>query len=374
MQIAVDVRSLMEGRHSGGEEYTTHILRSMATYAPQHIFQAYYNSARKVDLPEFPRNVHPVPYRYPNKVFNAAQLVSGYPRWDSLVRGDVFFVPNARLTPLSVSVPLVTVAHDVSYELFPEFLNPWRRVWHQLVRPRQLMRRANHIIAVSEHTKEDLMRLYDVSSEKVSVIYSGLSLDPKGARSTAVQQVRQRYHLPEHFVLYVGRFEPRKNITGIIEAFGAIADRVPHDLVLAGESGWKQGEHQAAYLRSAYRDRIHPLGFIPEAEKAALYAAADLFVYPSFYEGFGFPPLEALSVGTPVITSFNSSLPEVVGKWATLVDPYDTSLLAAVMHEVLQSPVRVPYAIREEVRSTYNWQRAAKQTVRILESMVRSSA
>ncbi len=144
---------------------------------------------------------------------------------------------------------------------------------------------------------------------------------------------------------------------------------VDHDLVIAGESGWKQHEVYRLLASGSAPRRIRMLGFIPEEEKYALYAAADLFVYPSFYEGFGFPPLEALLAGTPVITSFNSALPEVVGQWATLVDPYDTSQLAAVMLELLREPARVSADIRSAIRQQYSWQEAAKKTLQVIESV-----
>ncbi|MEX0650155.1 MAG: glycosyltransferase family 1 protein [Candidatus Andersenbacteria bacterium] len=371
MRIAVDVRSLMEGRHSGVEEYTTKILRHMAKVAPQHIFQAYYNSRRSVALPRFPKNVHPIAYRYPNKLFNSAQFVLRRPRWDRLVPADIFFVPNVRLTPLSSGIPMVSVAHDLSYELFPEFLNVRRRIWHRMMRPRQLMQNADHVIAVSEHTKEDVKRLYGLPEENISVVYSGLSFADEAARPAVIQEVRRKYNLPEQFVLYLGRFEPRKNITGIIEAFSAVAHQIDHDLVVAGESGWKQEEHIEARRQSPHRERIHITGFVAEEDKAALYAAADLFVYPSFYEGFGFPPLEAIAMGTPAVTSFNSALPEIVGPWATLVDPYNTPQLAAVIRELLRDPVRIPHTVRNTVRAIYNWDTAARQTVKTLERAVR---
>lgn len=377
MHIAIDVRSLMEGRHSGVEEYTTQIIRAMARVAPRHTYHLFYNSAREVTLPKFASNVVEHAFRYPNKFFNTAQWLTGYPRWDRLVhpeRGrrkmDVFFVPNPRLMPLSAPTPLVVVAHDLSFERFPEFLNLRRRAWHAMMRPRLLMQNADHVIAVSEHTKHDLMSLYDMKPDTISVIHSGIAQENKTARSVlAIQRMRQQYHLPERFVLYVGRLEPRKNIPGIIRAYSAVANRVPHHLVIAGEAGWREQGITDAIEESRFRERIHLIGFVAQSDKPALYAAADLFVYPSFYEGFGFPPLESLVAGTPVVTSFNSALPEVVGKWATLIDPYNTAQIAAVIQELLTQPERVPPLVQQEIRQTYSWDTAARQTIKVLESV-----
>ncbi len=367
MRIAIDVRSLMEGRHSGIEEYTIQIIRALVKVSPQHTYHLFYNSARPVRLPELPNNVQVHAYRYPNKFFRLAQLLFAWPKWDELVEADVFFVTSAGLMPLRLDTPRVTVAHDLSFERFPEFLTLWRRIWHWLMGPRTLMRNSDHVIAVSEHTKDDLIRLYDMSDKDVSVVHSGVSSLSGKARGAEVTQVRRKYNLPERFALSFGRREPRKNVAGVVRAFVAIANDVDQHLVIAGESGWKQsGVHQDVY-DVAVAQRIHEIGFVEEEDKAALYAAADLLVYPSFYEGFGLPPLEALVAGTPVVTSFNSALPEVVGRWATLVDPYDTAQLAAVMRELLQSAQRVPEEWRREVREVYSWDEAARKTIEILE-------
>ncbi len=372
MHIAIDVRSLMGSRHSGVEEYTTKIIRAMSIAGPLHTYHLFYNSAKKVQLPAFRENVVVHPFRYPNKMFNASQWMLKFPRWDKMIRQhiDVVFVPNPRLVPLHRSTPLVTVAHDVSFEKFPEFLTLRRRIWHSLMRPRELMQRSDHIIAVSEHTKRDLSDIYGINPNAVTVVYPGVSSRKESVRPLDVQRVLLKYNIPSRFLLFVGTMEPRKNIIGAISAFSAIAGRVPQDLVIAGEQGWKIRDLMSEAASSVYADRIHIIGFVAEEDKNALYAAADLFLYPSFYEGFGFPPLEAMLSGTPAVVSFNSSLPEVVGQWATLVDPYNTPQIAAVLEELLISPVRVPASVQHEIREKYSWERAGKETVKILESVV----
>jgi glycosyltransferase involved in cell wall biosynthesis len=369
MRIAVDIRSLMEGRHSGVEEYTIHIVRHLVKVAPRHTYHVFYNSAGRVRLPPLPVGVRVHSFRYANRLFNLAQWLASRPRWDKLVPADVFFVPNPRLMPLVSSTPLVTVAHDLSFARFPEFLTIRRRLWHRIMRPRQLMQRSNHIIAVSEHTKQDVTSLYQIPPDKITVVCSGISGGLPPARATQVQRLRQKYSLPGQFILYFGTYEPRKNVPGVIQAFSSIAEKIPHHLVIAGERGWREGTITQAIQDSDQLDKIHRVGFVPEHEKAALYAAADLFVYPSFYEGFGFPPLEALVAGTPVVTSFNSALPEVVGRWATLVDPYNPGQQAAVMYELLLNPQRVPVETRQAIRRIYSWDRAARETIKVIENV-----
>lgn len=372
MRIAIDVRSLMEGRHSGVEEYTTQIIRAMVRAAPDHEYHLFYNSAKQVSLPDLGEAVALHGFRYPNKAFNTMQFALNWPHWDSLVRADCFFVPNFRLMPLSRNIPVVTTVHDLSFERFPELFSWRRRVWHKLMRPRVLVKNSDQVIAVSQATKEDVVDIYGIEEKDVLVVYSGISgeVGELSEEEPFKVKVKKKYQLPDKYVLFLGTFEPRKKVSNIILAFDAIADKVSHDLVLAGEKGWLMGEIKRALSVVKNRQRIHVLGYVPPQDKRALYSQADLFVYPSIYEGFGFPPLEALLSGTPVITSCNSSLPEVVGEWATLVEPDDAAELALTMKELLNDLPDVPERVGREIVKKYSWDRAARETLKVLESVV----
>lgn len=370
MRLAIDARSLMEGRHSGVEEYTTQLVRALRQTAPAGWqLVLFYNSLKPVRLPRFDRDIEVQGLRLPNKIFNLSQWALSRPRWDKLVPADCFLVPNVRLVPLSFNVPLIVTAHDLSFERFPEFYSWRRRLWHRFVRPRWLMREADAMIAVSHSTAADLAELYQIPADKINVIHSGIS-ESLPATPAQISAVKRKYSLPEKFVLYLGTLEPRKNIPSIVRAFDAIAGSVSQYLVIAGSPGWLGRDLQNAIERARSKLRIHLTGFVEEADKKSLYAAADLFVYPSFYEGFGFPPLEALAAGTPVITSFNSSLPEVVGRYATLIDPYQPAELALTMKELLQKPARVPREVGREVLDKYSWIKAARETWKVIEKVV----
>lgn len=368
MRLAIDVRALMEGRRTGVEEYTIRIITAMRQTAPQHAYRLFYNAATSVALPPPLASFEQIGLRYPNKFFNASQALLNWPKWDRLVAADCFFVPSFRLVPVSVSMPVVTTVHDLSFERFPEFFSRKRRLWHTAMRPRQLMANSDQLIAVSATTAHDLESLYGVAPSKIAVIHSGLTPLDVSARNS-ITYVRGHYRLPPHYLLFFGTLEPRKNIVSIIQAFSAVAARIPHDLVIAGSPGWLMRALEAAIAASKARERIHLIGFVEEIDKWSLYAGADLFVYPSFYEGFGFPPLEALVSGTPVVTSNNSSLPEIVGKWATLVDPYNVGELAHVILELLQQPVRVSPDVQHAIQQEYSWVRAATATLRVIESV-----
>lgn len=371
MKIAIDIRSLMEGRHSGVEEYTIQLIHALIRNAPQHTYHLFYNSFKEVTLPDFGRGrvvVHR--FGFPNKLFNVLQFLLGFPAWDMLLRQrmDIIVIPSVRLTPIQGKVPIISVMHDLSYERFPEFLTLWRRIWHKIMKPKKLMNMSAHILADSEHTKEDLTQIYNIAADEISVVYPGVP-DIEKASQQRIHEARKKYSLPPRYILSFGSLEPRKNITSIIQAWSAIAGTVAQDLVIAGDKSWRQHEVDAAIESSIYKDRIHLIGFVEEEYKGAVYAAADLFVYPSFYEGFGFPPLEALLSGTPVITSFNSALPEVVGRWATLIDPYNPSQLAAVMRQLLHRRERISPEVQKEIRATYSWNDSAKKILAIVDTI-----
>jgi len=401
MKIAIDVRSLMGGRHSGVEEYTVQIVKALVQVASEHEYHVFYNSWKDAQVPAI-AGVKVHAFRYPNKLFNLVQLIFNWPKWDKMVEADVFFLPNGRLLPLSPNVPYVVTVHDLSYELFPEFYSWWKRVWHKMVKSKYLVQNADHVVAVSRATADDVINIYGVEEDRVSVIYSGimasglnefgdasrgpgpasrarlisgllpssLEKDWDYTRSPSEHSSFRLAHLPDKFVLFLGTLEPRKNVVGLVEAWSVIADRIPHDLVIAGTRGWLEGEVDEAIARSKYQKRIHRIGFVDEEVKQQLYQQADLFVYPSFYEGFGFPPLEVLLAGTPVITSNNSALPEVVGEWATMVNPYDVTELALVMEELIKNPPGVPAEVKREITRRFDWEVAAKSLLEVLERVL----
>lgn len=370
MKVAIDGRALTEGRQSGVQEYVRHLLWALEERKGDDSLEVFVSGWQVGLHEELPPGLTLSVWQWPNKVLTSSQWLLSWPKWDSLIEADVFLAPNLQLLPLKSTTPLVAVAHDLSFEQFPEFLTARRRLWHRMVGPQRFFKRANRIVAVSEHTKSDLEEWYGLDQEKIDVVYPGVAGPSWEPSEGEVAAMRSRYGLPERYVLYLGAMEPRKNIEGVVRAFEEIAGRHPHGLVLAGELGWREDQIEAAVRQSQVHDRIYRLGVVSESDKWLLYAGADVFVYPSFYEGFGFPPLEALWCGTPVIVSVSSSLPEVVGDWAVMVNPEAHGQLALALEEIFAAGrKRIDRSVRDMIKKRYNWGQAAEQIWRILRNL-----
>jgi len=199
------------------------------------------------------------------------------------------------------------------------------------VNPKKLAQKNDFIIAVSQATKDDLISIYGIPENKIKVIYSGLDESLVVDRHACqLQEAKKKYNLPQDFILSLGSIEPRKNMVGLISAYEKLRDenKINNKLVIAGEKAWCYKEIFKAWKKSKYKNDIIFPGFIEEEDKIYLYNLSKLFVYPSFYEGFGFPVLEAMACGVPIVTSFVSSLPEISLDAALLIDPYNIDDLA----------------------------------------------
>jgi glycosyltransferase involved in cell wall biosynthesis len=289
---------------------------------------------------------------------------------------DVFHSPDFTLPPVWRALTVLTV-HDLSFLRVPECFTGALRHYLERVVPRSV-RRADHVIADSESTGRDLVRLLDVPASKVTVIHSGVEprFRPIADRAT-LEAVRQRYNLPERFILSVGTLQPRKNFTTLIEAFsrlklGAGSWKLGTrnlKLVIVGGKGWLYEAVFARVETLGLQGEVLFPGFVADEDLPPLYNLAEVFALPSWYEGFGLPPLEAMACGTPVVTSNTSSLPEVVGDAGLMVEPIDVEGLAAEMGRVLgDSDLRREMVQRGLARAReFTWERAARQLLKVYE-------
>ncbi|MDP1619741.1 MAG: glycosyltransferase family 1 protein [Candidatus Moranbacteria bacterium] len=351
MRIGIDVRCLTQGRNTGVEEYTFNLLTNLFRLDTRNEYVLFFNSFRSeaIDfswLKEFP-NVSLKRFAWPNKLLNFLFWYLDWPKIDKMIGGaDVFFMPNIIFGSVSRKTKLILTIHDLSFARYPETFSWKRRLWHVFINPQKMCRRADRIIAVSDSSAQDVAKLFRVKQEKIRMIHSGLSDKFKvlDRNNGELVRVKEKYGLPYKFILFLGTIEPRKNITAIIAAYNQLQkdatdtnqeEIAKHRLVIAGSDGWLSGDIFAEIKASKYRDKIIVAKFISEEDKEFVINLASLFVYPSVFEGFGFPPLEAMACGVPVVTSNNSSLSEIIGNGGIMVDPHKPDELCRAMKEII---------------------------------------
>jgi len=361
MILGVDGRAANTAQRAGIGNYTHGLLGALLATAGQDVLRVY------LDAP--PRPGFPVPPESAEiRILPARRLWSQRTLRAELHQDPphVLLSPTLQL-PLSAGCPMVATVHDLAFLSFPgEF--PWRRRWLARLRARHAVRRAAHLIADSAATRADLLRNYPVAEERVTVAHAGfVPALASPVDATEVARVRRAHELPGPFVLYLGRLQPRKNLPRLIAAFEQVCaahPELPHHLVLAGAAGWMERSIHAAVAASPLRDRIHLPGFVPEADLPVLLQEAEVLALVSLWEGFGLPVLEAMACGTPVLCSNCSSLPEVAGDAAVLVDTRDTGAIAAGLARLLcDAELRAGLrACGPERAAQFSWE-ATAQTV-----------
>ncbi len=276
---------------------------------------------------------------------------------------DLFHSPNFILPPTKKTKTLLTV-HDLSFIRHPAGAVEGLRNWLMKVVPRSLAQ-ADHILADSESTKKDLIELYQVEANNITVVGAGVEDRFQPITNEQKQSaVRKSYNLPDSkFVLGLGTLEPRKNFTGLIKAFSQSPIQETHHLIIAGGKGWLYEEIFAAAEDSEVADRIHLIGFVADEDLPALYSLADIFAYPSHYEGFGIPVIEAMACGTPVVCADNSSLPEVAGNAALQTKATDIDSLAGILHQLSTDDLLRNQCIERGFYQAkqFSWEKAAQR-------------
>jgi glycosyltransferase involved in cell wall biosynthesis len=308
----------------------------------------------------------------PNKIFNLL-LRANLLRLENLYgHFDALWLPDLRPFAIKPKTKLVLSVHDLSPVLHPEFYSRRRRIWHWLLNYKKSFARADLIFAVSEYTKYDLVKIFDLDPKKIEVVYPGI--DHKQFHANLDQRlkhkVREKYNLPEKYILAVSTIEPRKNLSGLVEAFEHVEDPELH-LVFAGRLGWLYRDFLERLAHSPKKAKIKLLGYIPEQDKPFLISQAEMLCYPSFYEGFGFQPLEAMACGVPVITSARTAMPEISGDAALLVEPSHLEDLSAAIKSLLEDQkLRAELVGRGLARSAaFSWERSAEKMLAALRKL-----
>ncbi len=358
---------------AGIGRYSRELIRAAIKQAPERRFVLFYaarglppDSPRLHDLRQLCRqhpNVRAIPIPLSPRALTVLWQRARLPLPVEWFCGplDVVFGPDFVLPP-SRARSLVTI-HDLTFRVGPQWFEPPLRRYLNQVVPRNA-RRADHILADSAATRADIVRLLDVPAERVSVVYPGVSSDFRLLPEDESERVRQRLKLPQHFILTVGTLEPRKNLSRLLAAFALVLARassrtdIPDDLelLIVGRRGWLYDDIFATLYRLRLQSRVRILEQL-EAGLPQIYNLARVFAYPSLYEGFGLPVVEAMACGTAVITARVASLPEISGQAATLVDPYDADAIAAGIISALND--RESRRCGPEQARQYRWEAAA---------------
>jgi glycosyltransferase involved in cell wall biosynthesis len=370
----------LQVQSAGIAVYTEELVRAMARLRPDVEFvlfglRPFTRAALRATCVRAERAAWPANVRwltsaaYP--VFMGYPLI-GLPRMvpiDRVAGGDVFHATNYA-SPRAVGARVIVTVHDLALVRFPELgTRPLQRMMRLA---RRSVAAAHRVIADSESTRRDLVELLGADSDKSRVIFPGCgaAFNPLPA-ATARACVEARFGFTTPYILHVGTLEPRKNIPALLRAFAQLCRThpVPHLLVLAGQRGWGYEPIFESVRALDLGGRVQFTGGVRSDDLPALYGAADVFVYPSLYEGFGLPVAEAMACGTPVVASNASSLPEVAGDAAVLVDPHDETALADAVRRVLTDP-----ALRETLRTRglqqarrFTWERCARETLSVYE-------
>jgi glycosyltransferase involved in cell wall biosynthesis len=366
MKIAVDAHTIGE-RQTGGERYTLDLITGLTQVDAENQYALLITDLvplrRAVSLPPNFETVTVWP------ASNLPRVAWAVPRACRRAGAQVLHVSYT--APPICPCPTVVTVHDIAYEFFPHFFSPRDR-WLLSVTVPLSCRLAARVIAVSEWTKRDLIRRYNIPEEKIRVVHEAASNRfSLGVPEEDVARVRQQYVQGRPYVLAVGNIQPRKNLSRLVEAYatlvaGGTDSEIP-SLVIAGQSRWRGSEVYRLVEQKGLTQHVRFPGYVPDTDLPALYRGAEVFVYPSIYEGFGLPPLEAMASMTPVICSNAASLPEVVGEAAVLFDPFDTDALFVALRDLLSNETQrqALVAAGQARAAQFSWEWAARETVEV---------
>lgn len=361
MKIAIDIRCA-GGEKAGKGWYTFHLVQSLLKLDTKNEYILYARDG----IPGFGE--------FKNarlKLFSSKGMLWHYQvsRDVQKEKADIFFAPSSYIIPsiLPATIKTVLTVHDLVAFIYPNTHNKKATIIEKLLL-RRALRRAAHVCAVSENTCTDILQRFHYEPNKIDVVYCGASDEFKPISKEKIQDFIVKTNLPEKFFLAVGTLEPRKNYLHLIRSFKEVSDRYPdYHLIIVGKEGWDFEKIHEAIKENYLTKKVHLLGYLSNKSLVNLFSLAKALVFPSLYEGFGIPPLEAMQCGCPVIATHTSSIPEVVGNAALLVNPESHMQIADAMLKIIKDP-----ELAEELRERgfkqsgkFSWEESAKKLLKI---------
>jgi glycosyltransferase involved in cell wall biosynthesis len=374
LRIAIDAHAV-GAKLGGNESYAVNLIEALAQIDSANHYTIYITTAEARERFQG---------RWPN--FKVRATLPHTP----LIRIPLTLSAELRKNPVDVlhvqftappfcPCPVVVSIHDLSFEHLPQTFKRRSRTQLRLT-VRHSARRAARIISLSEHGRRDIIETYGITAERVTAIpLAAPSHFAPVQDNRELQRVRHNYGIDGDYILTVGSIQPRKNLARLVQAYASLrgnksADKLPK-LVLVGKSGWLYDDTLRALKETGVADTVVLTGYVPQEDLPALYSGALCFVYPSYFEGFGLPPLEAMKCGAPVIVGNKTSLPEVVGDAALTVDPFDVEAIASAMQRVIESPaLREELSIKGQARAeTFDWRETARKTLAIYQEVAQET-
>lgn len=371
MEIGIDI-SLAVGQRAGVGQYSFNLVKELAKldlenqYTLFPFFTHVYDlDFKKFDFPRgenFRMKFENLSEEWIDTLWNKLWI----PKYKFLDGLDVFH-STTFCFPNDFKGKVVSTIYDVSFRTHPEF-HTTANIVHCDRGTKQAVEMADVIIVISEHTKKDLIKYYNCPAEKIVITYLGYGdrfkfIDDEQKK----KEVSDKYGIKKPFVFNVGSIEPRKNIVGLIKAYAGLESRHRNnfDLVISGGKGWKNSDIYKEVEKLKIGDNVKFIGYVDDDDLPYLYNSAEVFVYPSFYEGFGLPVLEAMACGCPVITSNTSSLPEVGGDAALYIDPNKIETISKALESILDSEEKKKQMIKEgfEQAKKFSWKKCAEETL-----------
>jgi glycosyltransferase involved in cell wall biosynthesis len=369
MRVGIDATAVPLQR-TGAGNYIFNLIQALARVDRSNEYVVFGKAAHERELDLAGSTMLFVRREFPGRGARIAWEQVGLPRQVREHRLDVLHSPHYTMPLVRPARSVVTFC-DMTFVLHPDLHQRLKRIFFPAMM-RLSAKRADRLIAISESTRDDLVRMWNVDRGRITTIPLAADAEYRPRAPEEIADVCTRFGLrPGCYILYVGMLEPRKNVDRLVEAFGRIAERLPGvDLVIGGRRGWMYEQIFARVEALGLQDRVRFTGFVPQEALPALYGGARLFAYPSKYEGFGIPVLEAMSCGTPVVTTNVSSMPEVAGDAAVLVAPDDVDALAAALLRVAEDhTVRAELSCKGIARAgTFSWERCARETIGVYEA------
>jgi glycosyltransferase involved in cell wall biosynthesis len=366
LRIAIDAHSVGTGL-GGNESYATNLIEALAESDHSNSYTLYLTKREALER---------FSHRWPN--FSVRSTLPHTP----LIRIPLTLSAELRRNPVDVlhvqftappfsPCPVVVSIHDLSFEHLPETFK-WRSRKQLRITVRRSAREAAQVIALSDYARDDIIATYNIAPERITAIpLSAADHFKPAVNEEELQRVRQTYGIEGEYILSVGAIQPRKNLGRLVAAYARLRRAKPEGklpkLVLAGKCAWLYDETLRAIKELQVTDSVILTGYVPEGDLPALYSGALCLIYPSYFEGFGLPPLEAMKCGTPVIAGNRTSLPEVVGDAGILVDPFDVDAIAAAVERVVSdSNLRATLSVKGLARAKlFDWRETARQTLAV---------